>query len=89
MREGTGASLGVSAAIVSFGVFLGSILVVTLYVAISVYAIATWIANASNHVNPVTILLLVVGSVALWVVLLGVGIHFLGRSMTPRRRTRL
>jgi hypothetical protein len=87
VREGTGVSLGISAVIVSFGVFLASILVVTLYVAISIYAIVVWIANASNHPNPVVILLLVVGSVGLWVSLLGTGIHFLGRSMTPKRRT--
>jgi hypothetical protein len=88
MREGTGISSLIAGAIVAFGIFLGAILVITIYTAITVYAIVKWIGSASDPANPVVILLIVVVSTGLFVTLLGLAINFAGRSMTPRRRRR-
>jgi hypothetical protein len=88
MREGTGASSFIAGAIVAFGMFLGAVLVVTIYTAITVYAIVKWIGSASDPANPVVILLIVVLSTGTFVTLLGLAINFVGRSMTPRRRRR-
>jgi hypothetical protein len=88
MREGTGTSTVIAGAIVAFGVFLGAILAITIYTAITVYAVVKWIGSASDTANPVAILLIVVLSTATFVTLLGLAINLAGRSMTPRRRRR-
>lgn len=88
MREGTGASTVIAGMIVAFGMFLGAVLALTIYTAITVYAIVKWIGAASDAANPVVILLIVVLSTGTFATLLGLAINLVGRSMTPRRRRR-
>jgi hypothetical protein len=88
MREGTGASSVIAGTIVAFGVFLGAVLVIAIYTAITVYALVKWIGSAPEAANPVVILLIVVLSTGTFVTLLGLAINLFGRSMTPRRRRR-
>jgi F0F1-type ATP synthase membrane subunit a len=88
MREGTGTSSVIAGTIVAFGMALGAVLAITIYISITVYAVVKWIGSSSDAANPVVILLIMVVSTGTFVTLLGLAINLFGRSMTPRRRRR-
>jgi hypothetical protein len=82
-REGTGTGLFV--ALGSLSIY-SLVLVVLLWIALSVYAFVEMIWDGRS--SPVAVLLIVVLSVGTLVTLAAVGIGFVGKSLTPRRRDR-
>ncbi len=60
------------------------VFVVVLYVFLTIYAIVRAIGPGAGE-NPVTIVIGFVLITTLFAVLLGVSIHFVGRSITPKK----
>ena len=86
MREGTGISLAVAGAVVTFFSLLGAVVVVLGYALVSVYAIVKLIGGREDHVNPVVV---IVGFALLAFALvtgLLIGIRYLGGSLNERKR---
>jgi hypothetical protein len=86
VREGTGISLGVAGAIVTFFTLLGALVVFLGYAMVSVYAIVKLIGGREDHANPVVIVL---GFVLLTFTLVAgllAGIRYLGGSLNERKR---
>ncbi|MDP9329977.1 MAG: hypothetical protein M3P11_04965 [Actinomycetota bacterium] len=88
MREHTGLSLGIAAAIVTFFVLLPALLVVTIYSFITVYAIVKAIGSAPTSPSATTVLLGVVLLVTTFSLVLASLVTLAGRSMNPRGRNR-
>jgi hypothetical protein len=87
MREHTGLSLGIAAAIVAFFMVLPALLVVTIYSFITVYAIVKAIGSAPTSPSAITVLLGVIGLVTTFSLLLAGLVTFAGRSMNPKKRS--
>ena len=86
MREGTGIAMAVAGLVTTFFTALAALLVATTYLFVCVYAIVKLIGDADGHPDPAT---LIVGFVAIPTVLVAgllVGIRFIGRSLSSRRR---
>jgi hypothetical protein len=86
-REGTGTSLFI--AIGSFAMFtmLASVLAILLWIALSIYALVEMIGD--GRPSPLAVLLIVVLLVGTLVTLAAVGIGFVGKPLTPRKRDRM
>ena len=85
-REGTGTGLLVALGSLSIYSLLAWVLVVLLWVALSVYALVEMIGD--GHPSPVAVLLIVVLLVGTLVTLAAVGIGYVGKSLTQRKRDR-
>jgi hypothetical protein len=85
-REGTGTGLLVALGSLSIYSLFAWVLVVLLWIALFVYALVEMIGD--GRPSPVAVLLVVVLSVVTLVTLAAVGIGFLGKSLTPRKRDR-
>jgi hypothetical protein len=89
MREHTGTSVAIGALSAIAYTLWGGVLAVMLWGGITVYAIVKWIGSPADHASPTTILVLVVGLVAVYPLLLAVGIYVISKPMRyARRRTR-
>lgn len=80
-----GIGLAIAGATVVFFATMPFVFVVALYVFLTVYAIVRAIGPGFGE-NPVTIVVGFVLITSVFAVLLGVTIHLIGRSITPRRR---
>jgi hypothetical protein len=80
-----GIGLAIAGAIVAFFATLPFVLIVTLYVFLTIYAIVRAIGPGAGE-NPVTIVVGFVLITSVFAVLLGVTIHLIGRSLTPKKR---
>jgi hypothetical protein len=85
MREHTGTSVAIGALSAIAYTIWGGVLAVMLWIGITVYAIVKWIGSPSDHASPTTILVLVVGIVAVYPLLLAVGIYFISKPMRYAR----
>ena len=85
-REGTGTSLVV--AIGSFAIYavLAWVLVVLLWIALSIYAFVEMLGDGEP--SPLAVLLIVVLLVGGLTTLAAVGVGFVGKSLTPKKRER-
>jgi hypothetical protein len=88
MREHTGTSVAIGALSAIAYTLWGGVLAVMLWGAITVYAIVKWIGAPQDHASPTTILVLVVGIVAVYPLLLAVGIYFISKPMRYARRSK-
>ena len=86
MREGTGISVGVAAAITTFFTFLATLLVGTTYLFVCVYAIVKLIGDSDGHPDPATVIVAFVAIPTVLVTGLLVGIRFIGKSLNSRKR---
>lgn len=80
-----GMGLAVGGVIVVFFVSLPFVLLVSLYVFVTIYAIVRAIGPGAGE-NAIAIVVGFVLITSVFVVLLGVTIHLVGRSLTPRKR---
>lgn len=80
-----GIGLGIAGIIVSFLTTLPFVFIVLLYVFLTIYAIVRAIGPGVGE-NPVTIVVGFVLITSALVVMLGVTIHLVGRSLTPKKR---
>jgi uncharacterized membrane protein YjgN (DUF898 family) len=80
-----GVGLAVAGVIVAFMASLPFVFVVSLYIFLTVYAIVRAIGPGAGE-NAVAIVVGFVLVTSLFAVLLGVTIHLVGRSVTPRKR---
>jgi heme/copper-type cytochrome/quinol oxidase subunit 3 len=87
IREHTGLSLGIAAAIVMFLVLLAALLVVTIYSFITVYAIVKAIGSGPTSPSGLTVLLGVVLVVTTFSLLLAGLVTLAGRAMNPKKRS--
>lgn len=89
MREHTGTSVAIGALSAIAYTLWGGVIAVMLWSGITVYAIVKWIGAPEDHPSPTTILVLMVGLVAVFPLLLAIGIYFISKPMRyPRRRKR-
>ncbi len=79
-----GIGLAIGGIIVAFFTTMSFVLVVLLYVFMTIYAIVRAIGPGAGE-NPVTIVIGFVLISTLFAVLLGVSIHFVGRTITPKK----
>lgn len=80
-----GAGLAVAGVIVAFFASMPFVFLVSLYVFLTVYAIVRAIGPGVGE-NPVAIVVAFVLMTSMFALLLGVTIHLIGRSLTPRKR---
>jgi hypothetical protein len=84
--EGTGTGLLVALGSLALFSILAWVLAVLLWIALSIYALVEMIGDGSP--SPLAVLLIVVLLVGTLVTLAAVGIGFLGKRLTPRKRDR-
>lgn len=88
LEERSGGSKGIGLAIagiiVTFFATMPFVFIVVLYVFLTIYAIVRAIGTGAGE-DPVTIVVGFVLITSVFATLLGVTIHFVGRSLTPKR----
>lgn len=87
MRENTGPAIAIAAILTAGYVAWASMIVVLMWLALTVYAVVQWIGG-DQHADPTIVLLIMVANIALFVLLLYVGVYFIGRSMQYKKRGR-
>jgi len=85
-REGTGTSLFVALGSLTLYSILAWVLAFLLWVALSIYAFVEMIGD--GRPNALAVMLIVVLLVGGLVMLAGVGIGLVGKSLTPKKRDR-
>lgn len=85
-REGTGTGLLVAIGSLTLYAGLAWVLVVLAWIALSIYALVEMIGD--GRPSPLAVLLIVVLLVGTLVTLAAVGIGFVGKRLTPRKRDR-
>lgn len=88
MHEHRFAAIAVALAAATFLITMGAVIVILGWLGVSIYAIVKLVGSAPESPNPVAVVLLFVGIVTALTALLGGGIALVGRSMTPKRRSR-
>ena len=86
MREHTGTSVAIGALSAIAYTLWGGVITVMLWSGITVYAIVKWIGAPQDHASPTTILVVMVGLVAVFPLLLAVGIYLISKPMRYARR---
>ena len=86
-REGTGTGLFVAIGAVGMFSLLAWVIVFLLWIALSIYALVEMIGD--GRPSPTAVLLIVVLLVGGLVTLAAVGIGFIGKGLTPRKRDRI
>jgi hypothetical protein len=79
-----GIGLAISGIIVAFFAVMPFVFIVVLYLFLTIYAIVRAIGPGAGE-NPVTIVVGFVLITSVFAILLGVTIHFVGRSITPKK----
>lgn len=80
-----GVGLAVAGVLVTFFATLPLVLIAVLYLFVTIYAIVRAIGTGSGE-DPVTIVVGFVLLTSLFVLLVAVTVHLVGRSLTPRKR---
>ena len=86
-REGTGTGLLVAIGSLTLFTVLAWVVVFLLWIALSIYALVEMIGD--GRPSPTAVLLIVVLLVGGLVTLAAVGIGFIGKGLTPRKRDRI
>ena len=84
-RGSNGIGLAIAGVIVAFFATLPAIFIATLYLFITIYAIVRAIGPGAGE-NPVVIVVGFMLITSAFALLLGITIHFVGRSLTPKKR---
>jgi hypothetical protein len=87
MRENTGPAIAIAGILTAGYVVWASVIVILMWLALTVYAIVQWIGG-DQHADPTIVLLIMVANITLFVLLLYVGVYFIGRSMQYKKRDR-
>ena len=85
-REGTGTGLLVALGSLSLFTMLAWAVVFLLWIGLSVYALVEMFGD--GRPSPLAVMLIVVLLVGTLVTLLAVGLGFLGKALTPKKRRR-
>jgi hypothetical protein len=86
MRKHTGRSIAI-AGVAAFGFAAwGAVVAVTMWISLTIYAIARWIGDADHPAYPLTVLLLMVANVTLFALTMALGMYAIGRPMRYRKR---
>jgi len=85
-REGTGTGLLVALGSLSLFAMLAWAVVFLLWIGLSVYALVEMFGD--GRPSPLAVMLIVVLLVATLVTLIAVGLGFLGKGLTPKKRRR-
>jgi hypothetical protein len=85
-REGTGTGLLVALGSITLFSLLAWVLAVLLWIALSIYALVEMIGD--GRPSPLAVLLIVVLLMGALITLAAVGIGFVGKGLTPRKRDR-
>ena len=80
-----GVGLAIAGVIVAFFATLPAIFIAMLYLFVTIYAIVRAIGPGSGE-NPVVIVVGFMLITSAFALLLGITIHFVGRSLTPKKR---
>ena len=83
-----GTGLAVAGINTFFYAMLAWLIVFSLWLLVSIYAIVKWAGDAPDDPNPYVIVLGAAGLVVLFVVLLAVGVSLIGRGMNPKKRAK-
>jgi hypothetical protein len=86
MREGTGVSLGIGGIVAGFFTAVAGVIAAVTYLYVCVYAIVKLIGDRDGHPDPATLVVGFVALVSVLVLVLSVGIRFVGGSLVSRRR---
>jgi hypothetical protein len=87
MRENTGVAAGIGVLSAFAYTIWAGVIVVMVWMGITVYAIVKWIGAPGDHASATTILVMIVGIVAVYPLLIAVAIYFVGKPMRyPRKR---
>jgi hypothetical protein len=86
MREHTGTSVAIAAASTFAYVLWSAVLAVMVWSGITVYAIVKWIGSPSDHASATTMLVVLVGLVAVFPLLLAIAIYLVSKPMRYARR---
>ena len=86
MRENTGVAAGIGVLSAFAYTIWAGVIVVMVWMGITVYAIVKWIGAPEDHASPTTILVVMVGLVAVFPLLLAVGIYLISKPMRYARR---
>jgi hypothetical protein len=85
MREHTGTSIAVAAVSTFAFTIWAAVIAVMLWSGITVYAIVKWFGSPQDHASA-TLLVLVVGTVALFPLLLAIAIYLVSKPMRYARK---
>ena len=88
MREHTGTSIAIAAVTTIAYTIWAGVIAIVLWLCLTVYAIVKWIGAPADHASPRTVLLLMAGTVSLYVVLVALAIYAIGRPMHDKKRKR-
>src|SRR4029079_14948894 len=86
MREHTGTSLVVAAVSTFAFTIWAAVIAVMLWSGITIYAIVKWIGSPQDHASATTLLVLLVGTVALFPLLLAIAIYLISKPMRYARK---
>jgi hypothetical protein len=80
MRGGTGISLGIAAALVSFFAILPVLVAVSVFTFLTIYAIVKAIGSAPDSASALSVLMGIVAIVGSFVTLIAVSVYLIGRD---------
>jgi hypothetical protein len=86
MREHTGTSTAIGAVSAFAFTIWGAVIAVMLWSGITVYAIVKWIGSPQDHASATGLLVLLVGTVALYPLLLAIAIYLVSKPMRYARK---
>jgi hypothetical protein len=86
MREHTGTSIAIAAVSTFAFTIWAAVIAVMLWSGITVYAIVKWIGSPQDHASATTLLVLLIGTVALFPLLLAIAIYLISKPMRYARR---
>ena len=86
MREHTGTSIAIAAVSTFAFTIWAAVIAVMLWSGITVYAIVKWIGSPQDHASATTLLVLLVGTVALFPLLLAIAIYLISKPMRYARK---
>lgn len=86
MREHSGTAIAIGAVATFAYTIWAAVVVVMLWSGITVYAIVKWIGSPQDHASATTLLVLLVGTVAVFPLLLAIAIYLVSKTMRYARR---
>jgi hypothetical protein len=88
--EGTPRGLGLAIGLLNASYYsaFAWLIVFSLWLLISIYAIVKWAGSSPDDPNPYVIVIGAAGIVVLFTVLLAVGISLIGRAMNPKKKSK-
>ena len=84
-RGSNGIGLAIAGVIVAFFATMPAIYIAVLYLFVTIYAIVRAIGPGAGE-NPAVIVIGFVLITSAFVLLFGIAVHFVGRSLTPKKR---